>query len=221
MNRMKNGIKIRRTLGIMVFMAAALTAQAEERWTVTAELAPGEKYSTVKWFGIMPVKLVPQMALWIENTEGGFRETIYSTRRNSENDWRGAEERAEALPVYNERRGNLDALGGASPKGKALISLEGEVAIPPGKYVFYGEVNKSFDYNDAFPEETSGVNGQPSLVYRGEIDFTGDREIYRVVLSPVGTGSVDGSHGEITSGTAGLTTGLSILQSMELVLKKK
>ena len=218
---MKNGIKIRRTLGILVLMLAAVSAHAEGLWTVTAELTPGEKYSTVRWFGIMPVKLVPQMALWIETADGGFRETIYSTRRNSENDWRGADERSEALPVYNGRRGNLDALGSASPKGKGIISLNGEVAIPPGKYVFYGEVNKSFDYNDSYPEGDTGVNGQPSLVYRGGIEFTGDREVYRVVLSPVGTGSVDGSNGAITPGTAGLTTGLEILKSVELVLEKR
>lgn len=218
---MKNGINYRRILGILVMMMTVMTAQAEDRWKVTAELTPGEKYSTVKWFGIMPVKLVPQMAFWIENRDGQFIETVYSTRRNSENDWRGAEERSEALPVYNARRGDLDALGGASPKGKALISLDGEGAIPPGTYVFYGEVNKSFDYNEAFPEEASGVNGQPSLVYRGELTLTGDRDVYRVVLSPVGTGSLDGSHGEISSGTAGITTGLSILKSVELVLEKR
>ncbi len=207
-------------LGLLVMVLGAAVVHAEERWTVTAELTPGEKYRTVKWFGIMPVKMVPQTALWIETENGGFLDTIYSTRRNSDNDWRGAEERPEALPVYNGRRGSLDALGGASPKGKGLISLEGAVMLPPGKYIFYGEVNKSFDYNDSYPEEISGVNGQPSLVYRGELELTGRRDSYRLVMTPFGTGSVDGSHGNITPGTAGLTSGLAILESVVLVLER-
>lgn len=218
MNERKLG---RRAPWLVIMVLAAGTLHAEDRWTVTAELVPGENYSTVKRLGIMPVKMVPQMALWIEIGNGTFLDTIYSTRRNSENEWRGADDRPEALPVYNGRRGTLDALSGATPNGKAPISLKGEVTLPPGRYVFYGEVNKSFDYNESYPEEAAGVNGQPSLVYRADVNFSGDKDVYRVIMTPVGTGSVDGSNGYIIPGTDGLTTGLSILKSMELVLEKR
>jgi hypothetical protein len=43
------------------------------------------------------------------------------------------------------------------------------VNLSPGRYFIYGEVNKSFDYNETYPEERTGVNGQPSLVYRGTV----------------------------------------------------
>ena len=64
------------------------------------------------------------------------------------------------------------------------------------------------------------MNGQPSLVYRGELELTGRRDSYRLVMTPFGTGSVDGSHGNITPGTAGLTSGLAILESVVLVLER-
>jgi hypothetical protein len=208
----KNGV-----LALLLFLAGT-AAFAGERWQITAELNPGSSYSSRKWFGIIPVKLVPQIALWIENEKGDFIASIYSSKRNSENNWRGADERSEALPVYNSRRGAVDAIGGASPKGNREIILEGTVDLAPGRYYVYGEVNKSFDYNERYPEEKSGVNGQPALVYRGLVDVSGSADSYRLALLPFGTGSLDGSDGAIRPGTEGLTSALRILDSVELVL---
>ncbi len=130
MKERRNGVY---ALWFVLMMLAAGTLHADDRWSITAELAPGESYSKVKWFGIMPVRLVPQIALWIETEDGRFQDTIYATRRNIENDWRGSDDRAEALPVYNGKRGTVDAVGGASPKGKKLVRLEGQMSIPLGR----------------------------------------------------------------------------------------
>ncbi len=62
----------------------------------------------------------------------------------------------------------------------------------------------------------SGVNGQPSLVYEARF-MAGEKKIYTLV--PIGTGSIDGSTGDITPGFKGLTTALSIIKSATITLR--
>lgn len=122
---------------------------------------------------------------------------------------------SEVAPAGTESKNNgIDAV--SSPTPKAGLDIERNVGIESGKnYRIFVEVNASFDYNKTWtkkakPGETgySGVNGQPSLVYAGS--FTGGQK-ETVELSPIGTGSVDGSTGDITIGTAGLTSALEII----------
>lgn len=190
---------------MMVFTAAAVPASPGTEYRFTAEIVPGDHYSHWKWFGIWPVKLTPQIAVWIETADGRFVDTVYSTRSNGENSWRGADERPEALPVYNGRRAGADANSGATPAGKKPITLERPLAAGPGAWVVRAEVNSSFDYNEAYPEQEGDVNGQPSLLYRGEFVIGDAPGQVSVRLLP--------------EETAGLTTALSIVDSINLTVK--
>ncbi len=71
----------------------------------------------------------------------------------------------------------------------------------------WAEVNSSFDYNEAYPEQKGDVNGQPSLLYRGEYVIGNTPWQVSVPLIPVET--------------AGLTTALSIVDSIILTAEVK
>jgi hypothetical protein len=74
-------------------------------------------------------------------------------------------------------------------------------------YKVFLEVNNSFDYNDFWDKENSGVNGQPSLIYCGT--FTaGQKETIDISSIPIGYGSVDGSTGTIITEIDNFTTAL-------------
>jgi hypothetical protein len=130
----------------------------------------------------------PQVAIWLEDTETGKRQTVYVTYRTATGDFYGKVECPVSLPawvmVWREETGNE---GFPTPKVKAVdaitaaTSLEKGISatvsgIPKGKkVVYYIEHNVAADFNAAYPFEGENNqlddqrNGQPSLIYRGEI----------------------------------------------------
>ncbi|MBL7006596.1 MAG: DUF2271 domain-containing protein [Spirochaetia bacterium] len=178
-------------------------------------IEPGDNYTHWKWFGIFPRKLTPQIAVWIENDDERIVQTLMVSRREGEDSWIGAKEgRPEALPVFSHKTKNaeLDDVTSATPKGKEGFSVVSGETLPKGKYFIFAEVNASFDYNSAYPEVEGDVNGQPSLIYRAELDL--GQEIEDITLIPIGTGAVKGETGDIFPGVDGLTTALSILSTL-------
>jgi hypothetical protein len=81
-------------------------------------------------------------------------------------------------------------------------------------YNIYMEVNHSFDYNDFWTKDNSGVNGQPSLIYHAR--FTAGQK-NRITLAPIGHGSVDASDGDIRSGLGTITSALGIVKEAYVV----
>lgn len=169
-------------------------------------------------------KQQPQMAFWI--VESGSVHTVYVTERASKKRWRfGPKEgRPESLPVWYHAAGNesgneLDAVTSATP-GKGLVFS----AVTHGKScMLFAEINVSFDYNDFYTKKTSGVNGQPSVIYAAEIpeNFTAGDEIE---LKFIGCGSVDGSNGNIekvnsSEMPSAMTTALSIVKKISVVAR--
>lgn len=164
-------------------------------------------------------KRAPQCAVWIEDTDGTYGETIFVTKSASKKAWKfsPADGRPDSLPVwYNassvnpadvmaaEGRKEIDAVTGATPKaaGSGKASADDgntcwKIELQAGKtYVIRVEVNQSFDYNDHWTKNNSGVNGQPSVVYSKT--FTVKNEISEYILDFAGTGSIDGSNGKIS-----------------------
>ncbi len=203
------GLAILAGLGLAVFVdrpaaagpSAADAGGAPGIGRLVLELPPGPEYRK------------PQIAAWLETPAGGYVGTLYSTARTARNSWILAprEGRPEALPVWTHARGGaVDAVASPTP----AQGLSREAALPaglsPGRYVVWLEVNRSFDYNEAYPK-SRGVNGQPSLVYRAEIEIGKGKR--RVPLEPVGTGSPDGSDGKVRPGLEGITTARDILTS--------
>jgi hypothetical protein len=200
-------------------------AQAQRiQGKVELSLKPGASFSQRMWWFVFPMKKGPQIAVWVETAEGRFVQTLFVTQRAGKGNWMGAPKagRPESLPVFYHAargQGGLDALSSATPKAEVKVK-DGQLSLERGKrYVVLVEVNHSFDYNESWPGKLpsgdprySGVNGQPSLVYRAE--FTAGDETASMALLPLGTGAVDGRDGEVRPGTKGLTSALGILAAV-------
>ncbi len=200
--------------------------------TVLAAAFAQEVIVSVGAGGHWKAKSTPQCVVWLEDAAGNFIRTLYVTNRAGKRSWLfGPKEgRPESLPVWyhaskHQGAAKADASGAvaASEKLDAVTS-----ATPKGGFVFTtetggkacrirAEFNTSFDYNDTYTKKNSGVNGQPSVVYGADIPegFASGE----ISLSLLGTGSLDGSDGEIHSGTPGLTTAPEIVKSIEVTAK--
>jgi len=171
------------------------------------------------WYGKMKVflfsvKKTPQLAVWIEDKQGNYVSTITATGKSVKNNWVGApkEGRPEALPLWNHKRQNssgpIDIVSSATPKGAVDIQIDDSSLTTGQEYNVYLEINHSFDYNNNWTKDNSGVNGQPSLIYHAQFiaGIPG-----KIKLSPIGYGSVDGSNGDIVYELDSLTTSLTII----------
>ncbi len=209
---------------LAVVLALMMPVAAETVMSVSVE--PGEYWHSKMRVLFFTVKNPPQVAVWVETPEGEFIDTIMITGRTAKQEWRSApdEGRPESLPVWThasaQHVGDLDAASSATPEeridsGRCLSSL-----VHGARYWIRAEVNHSYDYNDYWEKKAekgsdrySGVNGQPSVVYEGELVYTAGEQ---VVLVPVGQGSVDGSNGTIAGTLDGLTTALSIVDAVRV-----
>ena len=188
----------------------------------------------------------PQFAVWIEDAEGNYIETLYVTKKAATEGWifNGGNRRKEALPYWAHRRGTLysdgimlptkdnplpDTLTSATPKGSASLSVE--MPKDRNSIVLAAEFNHSIDFNDAFPiDAVEGTpaysggkmgSGQPSLVYRAGIDLSDAGSGKEVVLELAGHSSADGNTANLFTDLSGLTTALDIVSSVVFVWTPK
>ncbi|MEO0367825.1 MAG: hypothetical protein AAF197_03460 [Pseudomonadota bacterium] len=178
------------------------------------------------------ITTVPQMAIWVEDLDGKYIETLYVTKKGATGTYFGdlfSEEevrRPEALPHWSYSRGVsaedglltpskamplADAVTGATP----LTSYELQTTMKNqlDEVVVKMEINRSFDYNDtysldAFPDDPvysgSGNSAQPSLIYAATVNIaSGDQFTF---LELIGRGHHSGQHGEIIKDLDGVTT---------------
>lgn len=187
-------------------------------------------------------KNAPQIAVWIEDTQGRYLQTIYVTHKIATQRWTaaGGNRRQEALPHWCHQRGVLyddglylptkkeplaDAISGATPRNGFDVRLRPEQALQ--QFVVKVEVNHSTDFNDAYPKSAepgdagySGGkmgSGQPALVYAAAIDLTAGNRSFEARL--VGHSSPDGSDGAVDPDTSSLTTALDIVKRITVNLR--
>ena len=236
-------MKIKRMLlvlavGLSVVLSALYASDTVPEGTLTVTVTPGAYWKTERG---------PQFAVWVEKADGTYVTTLYVTQRAAKKNWLFAPKdgRPESLPVWYHAVGSrpvtmeavqdktkTDAVTSATPGASDAVRYS--VRLPScEQYVVKIEVNHSFDYNESWPKKAkkgsaqySGVNGQPSVVYRGTLDTqspekgTGDaaaqiQPVIPTVLVPAGTGSVTGRDGELHNDLAGLTTALQIITKAE------
>ncbi|MEE4360491.1 MAG: hypothetical protein V2I63_03095 [Pseudomonadales bacterium] len=181
---------------------------------------------------------IPQMAFWLEDTDGRFLETLYVTAKLASSGFQSTDpfseeviRRPEALPVWAHRRGvrygdglmvplpesdDLDGVTAATPVGHYDI----ETGLPAGvrRGRVFMEINRSYDFNaawhpDRFPDDPvysgSGSSGQPSIIYSAEVDLDGDRNAW--LLEPIGHGHPSGADGDLTADLTGFDSALALV----------
>lgn len=132
----------------------------------------------------------PQFAIWIKNKMTEKIENVFVTHKTATGNFIGRSGVPVALPYWvghmekdHQISGipspknplpNVDAISGPTPLNAAIVK---EFIIPGGSsWDYFIEVNLAGDYTSEFPPyQASGVmdpyeNGQPSIVYYGEID---------------------------------------------------
>lgn len=196
---------------------------------ISVKVTPGEHWKE---------KREPQVAVWLEDEDGNYIRTLYVTERAGHKSWifGPKEGRPESLPVWYgaSKDGSasdkesaspatasasstpsaplsreLDAVTGATPKSALTLSAQ----IEDRACIIKAEFNNSFDYNDFYTKKSSGVNGQPSVVYSSKIpaDLAAGQEI---TLDFAGTGSLTGEDSAISKNTQNLTTAKKIVKSV-------
>ena len=205
-------------------LGATLPAQTEDPKIpgkhFILKISAGADYSTSRTILIFfKIPIYPQIACWIETAEGKYIDTIYVTAKGARKSFFSASSsgRPEALPVWyhiQSGRINTDAVTSATSAGSAEHESVSLGELRPGKYVVKMEVNRSYDYNDRYTRTNSGVNGQPSLIYRAEIDIGNSAASAELV--PFGVGSPDGSDGNVRPGLGGITTALKLIDKAEI-----
>jgi hypothetical protein len=221
----------------IVFSSPVQAAESSNGRHLSVKVVAGKRYRESAWLGISPVRVTPQIAIWLEDDNGKFVDTIYVTRKAATAEW-GADKsirRAASLPIWSHRRGVRypdglylptrekplpDAVTGATPPG----SFDQEWTLPqgvkPGAYLIRVEVNNSFDYNESFRKDLSPTDpyyntdysGQPSLLWEGKVVLGAGHSVAN--LRPVGHGHAAGKSGEVFKNLDKITDALEILESV-------
>jgi hypothetical protein len=174
-------------------------------------------------------KSQPTFAIWLEEKDSGILQTIYVTGKAGKNKWILAEARPESVPVWygvrqKEKAGansGIDAITGATPSGETAVILWQVPRQLRGKQVaVFIEANNSFDHNAHYTKQKgtagySAENGQPSLIWRAELDFSQTMDEH---VSPeiIGHGSVLGEDHQIDPDISKITTARDTFSYMGL-----
>lgn len=201
-----------------------------------------------EWLHDFPVflgiskKNPPQIAVWVEDSQGNYMSTVYVSHKIATQSWQmaGGNRRKEALPHWCHSRGVryadglylptkdeplTDGISGATPRGGFDVKLVPAELLR--KFVVKIEVNHSTDWNAAYPKSAeegesnySGGkegSGQPAVVYAAVIDLTRGQKEFEAEL--LGHSSPDGSSGELCSDISELTTALHIVERITVQIR--
>lgn len=181
-------------------------------------MVPGQEYAHHTGWFVFGYWVYPQVAIWLEDTKGNYLGTIHVTEKGARKSWISAPPtgRPNALPVWTHVcSDSVDAVSAATQVNPDKALEYPLPPLPPGHYFIRVEVNRSYDWNEHYPEKHGGVLGQPSLVYSAELTIDGSHG--EVAITPIGTGSLDGSDGNINPDLGGIDSAFSLFNTMTLL----
>lgn len=167
----------------------------------------------------------PQIAIWVTEPGSSFEKTIYVTEKGAHNNWTFADARPSATPVWNgvknrERRLDIDGISGATPSGEIhTVIWQIPRKLLHKKIDIYIEANVSFDYNEYFTDDEkqegySGVNGQPSLIWKTEVECNDNDWEHTPML--MGHGHVNGADTQIHDDLEKITTAKQLFEYIKI-----
>ncbi len=142
----------------------------------------------------------PTFAIWLEEPGSGKTHTVFATRRVATGDWEGKKDVPVALPVWSEI--NQAHRSGKSGKAEAVTDdiistgatplpgyFRSRVRVSPdSKWICWIEMNLAGDFNETYPQydpetrvEDEFSTGQPSILYRVEIEARKDNAVIPVI----------------------------------------
>ena len=197
--------------------------------SIEIKIEKGKEWSRkIKPAPLVTVTSTPQMAIWLENEDGKYLETIYITKKTKEwadkNPDPKTQKRIESLPYWSYKKGEskvLDGIAGATQNKN--FNLSHKILNESEKFKMVMELNGSMDFNEYYTKKgkkgtiKSGFNGQPSLIYESIVDFKNLQESYTMEI--VGHGSVDGSNGKLYRDLSKLTSVKDELKLIEFTIK--
>lgn len=205
----------------------------------------GEHYThPLKIMKFITVKTTPQIAVWIEDIDGKYIETIYVTERAGTQNWRKTPgegvpiekvRRKTSLPYWAHKRGVVykdglylptkdnplpDTITSASPKGN--FSLVTKVPETLTKFVILAEFNNSGDFNEFYTEDAKpGDPGYTGGLYAGgqpavvfAVEVDMTSGIESYEMRLIGQSSPDGESGDLYEDTSKMTTGLDLVKKI-------
>jgi hypothetical protein len=189
----------------------------------------------------------PTFAIWVEDIDGNYIESLYVTQYLATGIYRharlaegrplsrsGEAKRPSSLPVWLHKRNEgspllptpdrpvPDALTGATPKNNFTLKTVCVENIP-SKFRLVFEINQPFDYNqhwtkESYPGEFDySYSAQPALLYAVEIDTKEKATRYK--LTPIGHSHFSGRDGKVYTDLSTITTALQIVKEITVVIK--
>ena len=209
--------------------------------SVNIEAGDGWLHDYPLFLGIKK-KNPPQIAAWLEDTDGRYLSTLYASKKIATQGWAssGGNRRKEALPYWCHRRGVVyedglylptksqplvDGMTGATPRADFNVRLKEKTGLR--HFYVMVEVNHSIDFNDRYsddkregePDYSGGPegSGQPALVYRVDVNLDSASTSFDAVL--IGHSSADGSDGKLYNDLYGITSALTIVKRITVNVK--
>ncbi len=182
----------------------------------------------------------PLMAIWVEDMDGNFIETLYVASSIGtgifghglvkEGHWEpGPVSRPAALPYWWHKNSYLptpenpvpDAITGPTPEADFMLESRITSQVPERLKIML-EINQSWDWNeywtnDKFPDNQDyKTSSQPAIVYEAVIDRQNPGKEYP--MKAIGHSHYAGTDGKLYDGLETLTTAKNILGSARVKL---
>jgi len=180
----------------------------------------------------------PTFAIWLEDTEGKYIQTLFVTRAigqsiftygdKADGTWKPGEvRRPAALPYWAHKRGIRasdglyipsadqpvpDAYSGATPKGNFSLTTRSDNPLPQQVKICM-EINQTWDWNEywtnsKYPDDKDYKTSCQPSVVYSAILNLANPDV--VTLQPAGHGHYSGKDGSLTPDLSTLTTALNI-----------
>ena len=217
---------------------------ATDRKTVSLETNSNGKGPVIEvdFYG-GPSLYYPLMAVWIEDSEGKYIQTLYVPSTvatgvfrygsNASGKWEKAARRApQTLPYWSHKRGVqapdglfmpdpehpvADAYSGATPTTSFTLKSRSDGPLPDRFRVMF-EINQNWDWNeywtnDKYPGDVRYLNSAQPAIVY-EADVKSDGQSGSYKMKPVGHSHPTGETGELFTDLGTLTTALEIADSI-------
>ncbi|TKJ33648.1 MAG: hypothetical protein CEE38_19875 [Planctomycetes bacterium B3_Pla] len=178
-------------------------------------------------------KKPPQFAIWLEDAMGAEIRTVWVTEKTGAGSWGGKIVRPVSLPYWVSRwKKETGSSGAPTPENPAVDAVTGatpaqdlacETQVSAGsRWDYYIEINVSGDYNYSFAavskdgKRDKNGNGQPSIIYKGQITaLPGRRSVPRLIGRTDQFESVD----RIIEDLEGISTAKEVFSKIEVTGK--